>query len=57
LYVRRRRVWIRATEGEDGSTVVELAGLQRSDGGDLEAEVGSISDGVLGRLRPASMEE
>lgn len=57
LYVRRRRVWIRATEGEDGSTVVELAGLQRSDGGDLEAEVGSVSDGVLGRLRPASMEE
>jgi cytochrome c biogenesis protein len=57
LYVRRRRVWVRATEGDDGSTVVEFAGLQRSDGGDLEAEVGSISDGVLGRLRPASMEE
>jgi cytochrome c biogenesis protein len=57
LYVRRRRVWVRATEGDDGSTVVEFAGLQRSEGGDLEAEVGSISDGVLGRLRPASMEE
>ncbi len=57
LYVRRRRIWVRATEEEDGSTVVEIAGLQRSDGGDLEAEVGSISDGVLGRLRPASMEE
>ena len=57
LYVRRRRVWVRATEGEGGSTVVEIAGLQRSDGGDLETEIGSISDGLLGRLRPASMEE
>jgi cytochrome c biogenesis protein len=57
LYVRRRRAWVRATEGEGGSTVVEVAGLQRSEGGDLEAEIGMISDGVQGRLRPASMED
>ena len=57
LYIRRRRVWVRATEAGGGSTVVEIAGLQRSESGDLEAEVGSISDGVVGRLRPSSMEE
>jgi hypothetical protein len=30
--------------------VVEIAGLQRSEGGDLEAEVDGITEGLLGRL-------
>jgi cytochrome c biogenesis protein len=50
LYVRRRRVWVRAVAGSDGRTVVEVAGLAQNSGGDLDGEIGSIADGVLGRL-------
>jgi len=57
LYVRRRRAWVRVSSGVDGSTVVEVAGLQRSEGGDLAAEVDAITDGIRGRLRLADVEE
>ena len=53
LYVRRRRVWVRAAELTDAGTVVEVAGLQRSDGGDLQAEVDAIAGDLDSRLRPA----
>ena len=53
LYVRRRRVWVRVAELTDAGTVVEVAGLQRSDGGDLQAEVDAIADDLDSRLRPA----
>lgn len=56
LYVRRRRVWVRVDAGEDRSTVVEVAGLQRSEAGDVGVEVDSITDGLLSRLRPADLE-
>jgi len=36
LFIRSRRVWLRATEGPDG-TVVEVAALDRSGGGDTDA--------------------
>jgi cytochrome c biogenesis protein len=51
LYVRRRRVWVRATEVDRGGTVVEVAGLQRSDSGDLDAEVGAVADELELRVR------
>jgi cytochrome c biogenesis protein len=51
LYVRRRRVWVRATEVDGGGTVVEVAGLQRSDSGDLDAEVGAVADELELRVR------
>jgi len=39
LLIRRRRVWVRATRGEDGRTVVEAGGLTRTDsGGTFSAE-------------------
>ncbi|MGA8210686.1 MAG: cytochrome c biogenesis protein ResB [Nocardioidaceae bacterium] len=53
LFVRPRRTWVRVTrrdgptgpDGPDGSrrTVVELAGLDRSSGGDLAAEVDDVA--------------
>lgn len=39
LLIRRRRIWVRATRGEDGRTVVETGGLTRTDaGGTFAAE-------------------
>ena len=32
LFVRRRRVWVRATAADDGRTLVEVAGLARTEG-------------------------
>ncbi|MGH8776311.1 MAG: cytochrome c biogenesis protein ResB [Jiangellaceae bacterium] len=56
LYVRRRRLWVRVADGPGGGTVVEVAALQRSEGGDLDSEVDEIADGVRRRLRPANVE-
>ncbi|HEX6577710.1 MAG TPA: cytochrome c biogenesis protein ResB [Jiangellaceae bacterium] len=50
LYVRRRRAWVRVAANVGTATVVEVAGLQRSEGGDLEAEVDAITAGFLSRL-------
>jgi cytochrome c biogenesis protein len=47
LVVRRRRAWVRVTQ--DGAhTVVAVAGLDKTEGGDLAAEIDEISGG-LGR--------
>lgn len=37
LFVRPRRVWVRARRRDDGTTLVEVARLDRSSGGDPEA--------------------
>jgi cytochrome c biogenesis protein len=51
LVVRRRRAWVRVTQ--DGAhTVVAVAGLDKTEGGDLAAEIDEISGG-LGRETPA----
>jgi cytochrome c biogenesis protein len=34
LFIRRRRLWVRADEGDDGRTVVRVAGLARTENGD-----------------------
>lgn len=41
LFIRPRRVWIRARR-KDGSTLVEIAGLDRSGGGDVPAELDAL---------------
>jgi cytochrome c biogenesis protein len=41
LFVRRRRVWVRAVAGPDGRTLVEVAGLART-----EAEASGLADEV-----------
>jgi cytochrome c biogenesis protein len=47
LFIRPRRIWVRARDG-DGGTKVEVAGLDRSGGGDLPSELHEI----VGALAP-----
>ena len=42
LFVRPRRAWVRAAN-EEGRTVIEVAGLDRRTGGDLQAEVDALA--------------
>ncbi|MDH6568573.1 cytochrome c biogenesis protein [Streptomyces sp. SAI-117] len=46
LFLQRRRVWVRAVRGDDGMTVVEMAGLGRSESAKLPEELGELA-GVL----------
>ncbi|HEU4512157.1 MAG TPA: cytochrome c biogenesis protein ResB [Nocardioidaceae bacterium] len=43
LFIRPRRAWVRVRE-EDGRTLVELAGLDRSAGGDLAEEIDELEE-------------
>ncbi|MGP4044705.1 cytochrome c biogenesis protein ResB [Streptomyces sp. 2A115] len=43
LFVQRRRVWVRATTGPDGVTVVEMAGLGRSESVKVPEELGNLA--------------
>ena len=45
LFIRPRRVWVRARR-EDGTTLVELAALDRSGGGDLTVVLSSVVDSL-----------
>ncbi|MDF9814895.1 cytochrome c biogenesis protein ResB [Streptomyces sp. SPB162] len=47
LFIQRRRVWIRATPGADGVTVVELAGLGRSESARIADEIGDLAYKLL----------
>ncbi len=43
LFIRPRRAWVRVRPGATGArTVVELAGLDRSSGGDLDVEIDEL---------------
>ncbi|NEE00323.1 cytochrome c biogenesis protein ResB [Phytoactinopolyspora halotolerans] len=57
LYVRRRRLWVRAGTDDEGRTVVEVAGLHRSEGGNLDDEVGAVAEGVHRRLSKDQLDE
>ncbi|MGC3001230.1 cytochrome c biogenesis protein ResB [Streptomyces sp. G35A] len=46
LFIQRRRVWVRAVEGADGVTVVEMAGLGRSESAKVPEELGDLA-GIL----------
>ncbi|MET8174998.1 cytochrome c biogenesis protein ResB [Streptomyces clavifer] len=46
LFIQRRRVWVRAVRGADGVTVVEMAGLGRSESTRLPEELGDLADAV-----------
>ena len=54
LFIRPRRVWVRARAGE-GGTLVEVAGLDRSGNGDVPAELAAVA-AALG-LPPTEAEE
>jgi cytochrome c biogenesis protein len=49
LFIRPRRIWVR-TRREGGRTLVEVAGLDRSAGGDLSGEI----DGLVAVLQPTT---
>ncbi|OQR60067.1 cytochrome C biogenesis protein [Streptomyces maremycinicus] len=46
LFLQRRRVWVRAVKGDDGVTVVEMAGLGRSESAKVPEELGDLA-GIL----------
>ncbi|MDQ0992353.1 cytochrome c biogenesis protein ResB [Streptomyces sp. V3I7] len=46
LFIQRRRVWVRAVRGADGVTVVEMAGLGRSESAKVPEELGELA-GIL----------
>ena len=43
LFIQRRRVWVRAVRGADGVTVVEMAGLGRSESARLPEELAVLA--------------
>ncbi|MDQ0795787.1 cytochrome c biogenesis protein ResB [Streptomyces sp. B1I3] len=43
LFIQRRRVWVRAVPGPDGVTVVEMAGLGRSESAKLPEELADLA--------------
>ncbi|MFC4865493.1 cytochrome c biogenesis protein ResB [Streptomonospora arabica] len=51
LFVRPRRVWVRARAREDGRTVVEVAGLGKSENAALTADFHSFATSLRDRLR------
>jgi cytochrome c biogenesis protein len=53
LFVRPRRVWVRAARSDDDTTNVEVAGLDRSTAGDVEAEVSDVVAGLRQLSEPA----
>jgi cytochrome c biogenesis protein len=48
LFIRPRRIWVRARSTEDGRNLVEVAGLDRASGGNLAGEL----DQVVAAVRP-----
>ncbi|WP_217170110.1 cytochrome c biogenesis protein ResB [Streptomyces sp. AC512_CC834] len=51
LFIQRRRVWVRAVKGADGVTVVEMAGLGRSESAKVPEELGDLA-GILYERAP-----
>ncbi len=56
LFIQRRRVWVRAVRGADGVTVVEMAGLGRSESAKLPEELGDLSAALV-TTAPVAPEE
>ncbi|MEU8871583.1 cytochrome c biogenesis protein ResB [Streptomyces javensis] len=53
LFIQRRRVWVRAVRGEDGATVVEMAGLGRSEYAKLPEELADLAVRLQADAPPA----
>ncbi|MEU1630171.1 cytochrome c biogenesis protein ResB [Streptomyces sp. NPDC020096] len=56
LFIQRRRVWVRARRTEDGRTLVELAGLGRSESRKVAEELGDLVAAVHAEA-PTAAEE
>ncbi|CAM3152072.1 cytochrome c biogenesis protein ResB [Nocardioides dubius] len=48
LFIRPRRMWVRARREDDGSTVVEVAALDRSSGGEVGEEIVEVVAALKG---------
>jgi cytochrome c biogenesis protein len=46
LFVQRRRIWVRAVTGPDGTTTVEIAGLARSESARIAEELADVALGL-----------
>ncbi|MEW2547588.1 cytochrome c biogenesis protein ResB [Streptomyces sp. NPDC047002] len=53
LFIQRRRVWVRAVQGPDGVTVLEMAGLGRSESAKLPEELGDLAVTLIPEAPPA----
>ncbi|GAA3064796.1 cytochrome c biogenesis protein ResB [Streptomyces roseofulvus] len=53
LFIQRRRIWVRAVRGEDGTTVVEMAGLGRSESARLPEELADLAVALTDQAPPA----
>ncbi|AQS68234.1 cytochrome c biogenesis protein ResB [Streptomyces pactum] len=53
LFIQRRRVWVRAVRGADGVTVVEMAGLGRSESAKVPEELGDLAGILYGQAPDA----
>ncbi|MEU1663200.1 cytochrome c biogenesis protein ResB [Streptomyces sparsogenes] len=53
LFIQRRRVWVRAVTGDDGVTVVEMAGLGRSESAKLPEELADLAVALQSEAPPA----
>ncbi|ANB07817.1 cytochrome C biogenesis protein [Streptomyces ambofaciens] len=53
LFIQRRRVWVRAVQGPDGVTVVEMAGLGRSESAKVPEELGDLAGALYERAPDA----
>ncbi|MFE0652250.1 cytochrome c biogenesis protein ResB [Streptomyces sp. NPDC059534] len=54
LFIQRRRVWVRAVRGEDGVTVVEMAGLGRSESAKLPEELADLAVALTAQAPPTA---
>ncbi|MFF8559668.1 cytochrome c biogenesis protein ResB [Streptomyces albidoflavus] len=54
LFIQRRRVWVRAVRGDDGVTVVEMAGLGRSESAKLPEELAELAGDLHDRAPTAA---
>ncbi|MEV6672776.1 cytochrome c biogenesis protein ResB [Streptomyces sp. NPDC051162] len=57
LFIQRRRVWVRAVRGADGRTVVEMAGLGRSESAKLPEEISDLAVALMPDAPPVAPEE
>lgn len=49
LFIRRRRIWVRAKADDDAGTLVGIGALAKSESVDLEADVREVAKAVAGR--------
>ena len=56
LFVRPRRLWVRARRRDDGTTLVEVARLDRSSGGDPETGRDELAE-IVAALRHGGRED